>query len=116
MQVLIWLEPEKSCSLRHKLGRAPKSSSNCRASARLGRFACTCEVMVDTGGCFGSEELGLVGMAMGLLRVELTVVALRSVLVLLPGLLKRLDTLFWRTVAGCDISAYVVEDSAGVWS
>src|SRR5262249_8217288 len=105
-----------SCSLLHKLGRAPKSSSNCRASARLGRSSCTCEVMVGTGACFGSEELASVGMAMGLLRLELIVVALGSALVLLPRLLNRLDTLFWRGVAGRDISAHVVKDSAGVWS
>ena len=60
---IIWLEPVKSCSLRHKLGRAPNSSSNCRASARLGRAACTCEVMVGTGGGFGAEERGSVGRA-----------------------------------------------------
>src|SRR5262249_47115902 len=98
-QVLIRLEPEKSCSLLHKLGRAPRSSSNCRASARLGRSSCTCEVMVGTGPCFRSEEPGSVGMAMGLLKLQSIVVALGLALVLLPGSFQGLGSFLRRRVA-----------------
>ena len=63
-QVLIWLELEKSCNRRHIVGLTPISSSTWRASARLGKSSCLCEVMVGTGGRGELECDGSGGEAM----------------------------------------------------